>query len=97
MLREAYEETGCSIVLERFLLETDVTFEGEHGTIEWNSYVFQARYLSGDFQFTDHEEIREVRLASLKDFQTFSAIMRQTDVAGLHYRAALHEAVEKLL
>ncbi len=95
--REAFEETGCEIELERFLLHTDVSFENEIGIIEWNSYVFQARYLRGDFNFTDHKEIREVRLASLNEFDKFSAIMKQSKLGGLHYRAALHDAVQKLL
>ena len=96
-LREAREETGCSIKLERFLLQSDVHFKSEVGVIAWTSFVMQAVYQSGDFQFTDHEEIREVRLAELHEFETFGKIMRTTDIGGLHYRAALHEAVAPLL
>ena len=59
--------------------------------------MFLARYLSGDFQFTDHQEIREVRLATLDEFEDFSQIMRVTNIGGLHYRAALHDSVRKLL
>ena len=67
------------------------------GCIRWRSLVFQARYLSGDFQFTDHEEIAEVRMATLDEFEEFSRIMRGTVVGGLHYRAMLHDAVKGLL
>ena len=99
--REALEETGCEVIIERFLLETQVSFVCKSGgatrPIEWNSYVFQAAYAGGDFEFTDKREIREVRLAALEEFDTFEAIMRKSSVGGLHYRAALHDAVKGLL
>jgi len=95
--REALEETGCKIEIESFLLETSVNFINKGNKVAWNSYVFQARYLSGDFQFTDHNEIREVRMADLKEFETFSKIMHSSTIGGLHYRAALHDAVKPLL
>ncbi len=95
--REITEETGTSIEIEHFLLQSQVTFTNDLGTIPWTSYVFQARYISGDFDFTDVREIREVRTARLEEFMTFGTIMRKSDRGGLHYRAALHEAVEPLL
>ena len=98
--REALEETGCEIELERFLLTTHVDFvelPGRERKIEWNSYVFQARYVSGDFNFTDTHEIREVRLAELSEFEKYSQIMRDMPIGGLHYRAALHDTVKELL
>ena len=61
--------------------------------INWRSFVFLARVVSGDFKFTDTEEIREVRLANWSEFDLFSEIMRSSENAGLHYRAKLHEAV----
>ena len=95
--REVLEETGTEITLERFLLVSNVTFTNSSGEIPWRSFVFQARYAKGEFQFTDTREIREVRLARLSEFDTFGRIMRSLDVGGLHYRAALHEAVAPLL
>lgn len=95
--REMMEETGTEIELERFVLFSNVTFINQSGKIPWRSYVFQARYVRGDFNFTDTWEIREVRLASLDEFETFGRIMRASDIGGLHYRAALHEAVAPLL
>lgn len=99
--REIWEETGCEIALSSFLLKTKVTFflksdMGEN-VIDWNSFVFQADYLKGDFNFTDKREIREVRLARPEEFEDFSRIMRQSDIGGLHYRAALHDTVKGLL
>jgi 8-oxo-dGTP pyrophosphatase MutT (NUDIX family) len=95
--REAFEETGCEIELERFLLHSEVRFTNNIGVIEWDSFVLQAKYLHGEFKFTDHREIREVRLVSWDEFETFSIIMRQSRNGGWHYRAALHDAVRGLL
>ncbi len=98
--REAMEETGCEIEIERFLLISNVTFElvpRDGRTIEWTSYVFQAQYVSGNFEFTDCHEIREVALAELSEFEGFSKIMRQMPIGGLHYRAALHDKVKQYI
>lgn len=98
--REAKEETGCEIEIEHFLLKTNVVFTlfpSNNQTIEWNSYIFQAKYISGDFQFTDKREIREVKLATLSEFESFSKLMRQSKIGGLHYRASLHDFVKNLL
>ncbi|MCK4632091.1 MAG: NUDIX hydrolase [candidate division Zixibacteria bacterium] len=99
--REAMEETGCEIAVDKYLLRTDATFvcTRDNETVEnkWYSHVFQARYVSGDFNFTDKHEIREVRLATLDDFETFSAMMRESNVGGFHYRAALHDTIKGLL
>lgn len=95
--REMMEETGTQMMLERFLLESRVTFTSPLGRIPWVSFVFQAQYLAGDFEFTDRREIREVRTARLEEFIEFGRIMRRLDKGGLHYRAALHETVAPLL
>jgi 8-oxo-dGTP pyrophosphatase MutT (NUDIX family) len=95
--REVGEETGCSVVLDKFLLRTAVTFSHEHGNVFWRSFVFLADYKSGDFRHTDTYEIREVRLADWSEFESFGRIMRTMEVGGLHYRAALHETVVELL
>jgi 8-oxo-dGTP pyrophosphatase MutT (NUDIX family) len=95
--REMMEETGTQIMLERFLLQSHVTFTSPLGDIPWVSFVFQAQYLAGDFRFTDTREIREVRTARLEEFIEFGKIMRTLDKGGLHYRAALHETVAPLL
>jgi len=95
--REVGEEAGCRISLDRFLLQTAVTFRNDCDSIFWRSFVFLADYQSGDFQYTDTHEIREVRLADWSEFESFARIMRALDIGGLHYRAALHETVAKLL
>jgi ADP-ribose pyrophosphatase YjhB (NUDIX family) len=95
--REVAEETGCEIELGRFLLQTAVDFRHDSDSLFWRSFVFLADYKSGDFKYTDHDEIREVGLVDWSAFESFGKIMRATDIGGLHYRAALHETVVDLL
>jgi 8-oxo-dGTP pyrophosphatase MutT (NUDIX family) len=98
--REAHEETGCEIEIERFILRTWVKFEHEldrSDTVHWRSFVFSAKHISGDFAYTDHHEISAVRLADWSEFETFGRIMRQSESAGLHYRAELHDVVAEIL
>ena len=95
--REMSEETGCEIELERFLLRTAVNFSHGSDSLFWRSFLFLAVYKSGDFKYTDHDEIRAVRLADWSEFEMFGRIMRASDIGGLHYRAALHETVVALI
>ncbi len=94
--REVAEETGCRIALEFFLLTTSVDFVHGDDSIFWRSFVFMADYTDGDFNYTDHNEIRELKLADWSEFDRFGRMMRATDIGGLHYRAALHETVVEL-
>ena len=99
--REMREEIGCEIELDRFVLRTAVDFylmrpDGTVDTdevINWRSFVFTARYVDGDFDFSDRHEIREVSTAGREDFERFSRTMRRTAIGGFHYRAALHDQV----
>jgi len=98
--REALEETGCNIELISFLLIANVTFfvsGNPHEKIEWNSYVFHAKYISGDFNFTDIKEIKEVKLAELDEFENYKKIMLEQNIGGLRYRAGLHDKVKTLI
>lgn len=95
--RELAEETGCEVQLQRFLLRTDVTFHADSRDLYWRSFVFVGDYRRGDFQYTDHHEIREVRLADWTEFAGWGQLMRTLEMGGLHYRAALHERVAALL
>ena len=95
--REALEETGLRIALDRYLLTADVIFEcSGKPPIEWHTHVFSARTGDRTLSPTDHHEIREARWAVPAEFDTFGAIMRRSDRGGLLYRAALHEQVALL-
>lgn len=95
--REIAEELGCVIALDRFLLRTAVRFQHDNNWVDWRSFVFLAHYVEGDFNYTDHHEIREVAQVPWSDFAKFGRMMRATDLGGLHYRASLHETVVELL
>lgn len=103
--REVAEELGCRIRVERFLLKTDVEFfldpslsnDSTLDPIHWRSWVFLATYLEGDFNYTDHDEIREVKVVDWDQFAEYGKIMRRTGSGGLHYRAQLHETVAEIL
>ncbi len=95
--REAYEETGVEIELEKFLLTINVTFTTGDRNLDWTSYIFKAKYLSGELNVIDTREIREVRYAYLNEFDKFKEVIKTLDWGGLSYRARLHDEVLKVL
>lgn len=98
-LREAYEETGAKIELEKYILRIHVTFTFHEDKVNWTSHVFTAKYLfsrpsirAGDLKPVDTREIREVNLLSLDELSALKEKLLESDSGGLHYRAALTEA-----
>jgi ADP-ribose pyrophosphatase YjhB (NUDIX family) len=67
--REAFEETGLRISLDRYLLRVDATFACETDREAWVSHVFFARALNRVLAPTDHAEIREARWATIGEIQ----------------------------
>jgi len=97
-LREAYEETGCKIELNRYVLQVNAEFTDGRRVIPWKSHVFTGRWLAGEPRPIDTHEIREVRLARLEDFADYKKIIQhKTTSGGLNYRAQLHDEVLRLL
>jgi len=97
-LREAYEETGAEIELQRYILRAYVTFTYSGQEIPWTSHVFTATYLSGKLMPIDTKEIAEVRQVTLEELQgEIRAKMLATGSGGLAYRVALTDKVVKLL
>ena len=97
VIREAYEETGTKIKLQRYILQINVSFSFGRKSIPWRSHIFTAKYVSGKIAPTDHREIREARLADMVEFDEFKKIIDGMESGGLAYRARLHEEVTKLL
>ncbi len=96
--REAYEETGASIELEKYILKIQVTFLYAQETIKWISHVFTAKYLSGDLRPIDKKEIKEVTLMSLNELSSLKPKLLAQDSGGLAYRSALTEtAIKEIL
>jgi len=95
--REAYEETGLPITLQRYLLCTTVKFRCPTlGDIKWHSHIFTATTDQENIEPTDHDEICAARWATPDEFAKFGAIMRATNLGGLHYRATLHEQIAQI-
>jgi 8-oxo-dGTP pyrophosphatase MutT (NUDIX family) len=97
-LREAYEETGCKVELNRYLLQVDVVFTDGRRHIPWKSHVLAGHYVCGEPKPIDTHEIRDVKLATLDEFDKYKEIIRTKTISGgLNYRARLHDEVLRLL
>lgn len=67
--REAREETGLKIEIERYLLRIQAWFICGKEEIEWSSHVFSARAVSGELAPEDTREILAARWATLEELQ----------------------------
>ena len=93
--REAYEETGTEIELEKYILRIRVSFVCDREKTEWTSHIFTARYISGELKPVDTHEIKEVALMSLEGLSSLNPKLMEQNSGGLKYRAALTEAAIK--
>ena len=93
--REAYEETGVEIELEKYLLRIHVSFTCSGASEKWTSHMLTARYLSGEPHPIDTKEIKKVALLSLQELSGLRKRLLEQDSGGLHYRAALTEEAIK--
>lgn len=98
-LREAYEETGLAVKLERYVLRVYAIFTCGDESESWTSHVFQARYVSGELGQIDTEEISDVKLVSLEELSTtIRDCMLASGSGGLKYRVLLTDAaLEEIL
>lgn len=97
-LREAYEETGSVVRLERYILRAYATFVYAEQEVAWTTHVFTAAYLSGDLRPIDTKEIAEVRTVRLRELQgKIKAKMLASGSGGLAYRVALTDRVAEIL
>lgn len=91
--REALEETGLEIELERYLLRAKPTFIHEGERVSWTSYVFLAKRLKGELKPQDTREIKEARLVTVKELQAdIRDRLIESGSGGLLYRAHLTDA-----
>lgn len=96
--REAWEETGLDIEMERYLLRIQVRFICGQEDIEWSSHVFSARAVSGGLAPQDTREILATRWATLEELQ---GPIREAVLASgwglLDYRVTLTDRAVALL
>lgn len=91
--REAYEETGLKIQVQRYLLKVYVNFSFGDTVVFWTSHVFTAQAVGGCLKPVDTKEIAGARWATLKELKTDLLMSLQNAKApGLRYRAELQAA-----
>lgn len=91
--REAREELGIHVELERFLVSTRATFHGPGGTIDWRTHVFSARTDEESLDPIDTHEISAARWGSTEELAgPLRARLLETGRALWRYRVALHDA-----
>ena len=93
-LREAYEETGLNVALERYVVRARVKFTCAGDEIDWVSHVFSARPVGGSLAPVDTHEIAEARLATAAEILgPMREAMLASGSTGLRYRARLQDVV----
>lgn len=92
-VREAREETGLDIALDRFILYIDVLFTCGPSSEPWRSLVFTAFCDRCELGHQDEEEIRETRWITLDELQgPVREVLLGTGMGLFAYRVALHDA-----
>lgn len=94
--REALEETGLRVQLERYLVDARAHFVYEPGDVPWRTHVFLARTEDTALAPQDAEEIAGARWGSLEELAGPAGSLRErlleTGHAFWRYRVALHDA-----
>ena len=94
--REAYEETGLEIELQKYALRSHVDLGFEEETVAWTSHVLAAGATGGRLEAIDKKEIAGVRWATINELRTDLLVKLQKSAsAGLQYRAELQDATLK--
>ena len=93
-LREAYEETGLRITMDRYLLRARVAFTCLGETIDWTTHVFSATPVWGILEPIDTHEIVEARYATVDEIRgSIRTALLESGSTGLRYRAELCDLV----
>jgi 8-oxo-dGTP pyrophosphatase MutT (NUDIX family) len=97
-VREAYEETGLIVSLDRYIIRARVLFSNRGRSIDWTSHVFTSSVLGGKLDPIDTHEIVEARFVTISEMM---GSIRQSLLAsrstGLRYRSDLADSVAPLL
>ncbi len=94
--REAFEETGLNVELERYLVEARARFlyaPPAPPGLDWRTHVFLATTLDEEIGPVDTEEIAEARWGTLEELGgPLRERLLATGRAFWRYRVALHDA-----
>jgi ADP-ribose pyrophosphatase YjhB (NUDIX family) len=96
--REALEELGIPIELDRYLVRTEAEFRHAGATLAWQTHVFSARADADELDPQDTHEIEAARWGTLEELQgPLRAALLATGRALWRYRVALHDAAATAL
>jgi len=91
-MREALEETGLRVTLERYLVEADASFRNGGRELRWRTHVLLARAVDTELAPDDPGEIADARWGTLEELAgPLRAILLATGRAFWRYRVALHD------
>lgn len=91
--REAFEETGLDIELQRYLVETRAQFVWQPLELDWRTHVFLATTEDEEIEPHDTEEIAAARWGTLEELAgPLRERLLSTGRAFWRYRVALHDA-----
>jgi ADP-ribose pyrophosphatase YjhB (NUDIX family) len=91
--REAFEELGIEIELERFLVSSEALFRCGEDVIDWRTHVFSARTEVEELDPVDVREIAAARWGTTAELAgPLRTSMLETGRALWRYRVALHDA-----
>jgi len=92
-VREALEETGLEVALERYLVRIRARFEWEGDALDWTTHVFSARCQGGEIGPRDTREIAEARWVTVAELDgALREKMLARGSAGFRYRVTLQDA-----
>jgi ADP-ribose pyrophosphatase YjhB (NUDIX family) len=96
--REALEELGVEIELERYLVASEARFRFGRDTIDWRTHVVSARTDAEELVPLDTDEISAARWGSLEELGgPLRERLLATGRALWRYRIALHDAASAVL
>jgi ADP-ribose pyrophosphatase YjhB (NUDIX family) len=91
--REALEETGLGVELQRYLVDAEARFLYEPDDVPWRTHVFLATTAGEELAPQDHEEIAAARWGTLDELAgPLRERLLETGRAFWRYRVALHDA-----
>ena len=97
-VREALEETGLAVELDRYLVLAQARFHHEGGPTDWRTHVLSARTTGDRVDARDAEEIAEARWGTTGELAgPIRERLLETGRAFWRYRVALHDAAAAAL
>ncbi len=89
--REAFEETGLTATIERYLLRVQVAFTVGDDSLDWTTHVVSASTTDDLLDVRDSREIREARWSTLEDLNgPIRQVLLSTGRGLFRYRTDLH-------